>query len=541
MVVRYIWFWSFWHWSRESHRAGMLLKRPLEGLAVHWDEWYRHEASARERDEIERLRDSAAEQQAFLDWLEQTWSREAVAHHSAALAAYVWRELRRVEPFVDWPAVVAVRAADDERGIAAVILAEVSAGTADDVVPIDAILLPGEIETDEGAVVAENFEAEPGDLENSRQAVLGLLRGRQRWSVAWRWLLLGQRDYRRGLAFTLLAGWGAVALGLAWLLVGPDPGEQLPWLAGGLVSVWCGLVLVALITHGRELRRFFRAGRRMATGFAAAQVRLRLPARFKLKGGSAGLAFGLSSLRAMRRAWPELSERSWLWRRSLERLDADAAAWAATGILTSEGAVRPVEVAAKLQACRQHGQITHLLMPTQTTVAPLGGEAGGGGRLQLHRCSNLADALLHVAALRSPAQTVINVATLGLSALMIFGLPDLVRILVPPAPPPVVAPSSPTPYALWVSLDTASPEFFQVVLESRVWAYRRADVRLHNSAPASVRAELRLLKRSDAATRDLEDGIVWIERRPCFLFRRFEPGERVGRYTVSYLNRLRHE
>ena len=36
----------------------------------------------------------------------------------------------------------------------------------------------------------------------------------------------------------------------------------------------------------------------------------------------------------------------------------------------------------------------------------------------------------------------------------------------------------------------------------------------------------------------IEDGTVWVERRRRFLTREFAPGERVGRYSLSYLTRL---
>ena len=79
------------------------------------------------------------------------------------------------------------------------------------------------------------------------------------------------------------------------------------------------------------------------------------------------------------------------------------------------------------------------------------------------------------------------------------------------------------------------------MLESPVWANRRADIALHLSQPASVRAEIRLVRLAESSTRNLEEGVVWIERRPCFLTRRFESGEVVGRYTMNYINRLRHD
>jgi hypothetical protein len=105
----------------------------------------------------------------------------------------------------------------------------------------------------------------------------------------------------------------------------------------------------------------------------------------------------------------------------------------------------------------------------------------------------------------------------------------------------VVAPSSPSPYDLWVSLDTGHPDRFLVVLESGFWSNRRAEVTRHGGASPSVRAEIRLYRPARQTTGDAEDGTVWIERRRWFLTREFAPGERVGRYSLSYVSRLGRE
>ena len=36
--MRFVWFWTFWHWSKESYRSGSLLRSPLHGIGSHWDE-----------------------------------------------------------------------------------------------------------------------------------------------------------------------------------------------------------------------------------------------------------------------------------------------------------------------------------------------------------------------------------------------------------------------------------------------------------------------------------------------------------------------
>jgi hypothetical protein len=37
---------------------------------------------------------------------------------------------------------------------------------------------------------------------------------------------------------------------------------------------------------------------------------------------------------------------------------------------------------------------------------------------------------------------------------------------------------------------------------------------------------------------ELDDGTVWVERRRRFLVHEFAPGERVGAYSLRYLNQL---
>ena len=67
--MNFIWFWTFWHWSKESFRAGVFLREPLQGIGGHWDEWFRHEASAEEIHAIEMAGRTEASQRRFIAWL----------------------------------------------------------------------------------------------------------------------------------------------------------------------------------------------------------------------------------------------------------------------------------------------------------------------------------------------------------------------------------------------------------------------------------------------------------------------------------------
>ena len=138
-------------------------------------------------------------------------------------------------------------------------------------------------------------------------------------------------------------------------------------------------------------------------------------------------------------------------------------------------------------------------------------------------------------------QIAATIFSLVVSALLVTALPDLRSILLPHSAPVPVPPSSPSPYDLWVSLNTKHPEYFSVVLESDYWSNRRANVWWHGGLEPSVRAEIPFHRLTGMSAANEEDGIVWVERRRRFLTREFLPGERVGRYTVPFLSHIGHE
>jgi hypothetical protein len=229
--------------------------------------------------------------------------------------------------------------------------------------------------------------------------------------------------------------------------------------------------------------------------------------------------------------------------------------------------VHAVILEPKLRACLRHPGIAGLLMPRQHDASqraidrlatslssdrervaqPLVpatasiGYASASRRLRGYRCRHIADAVMAVGDFRSRTQLTMNVFALGVSVAMLAAAPDLRHIITPPPAPVAMAPSSPTPYELWVSLDTPDPAQFSVVFESGFWANRRSEVAVYGGSNPSVRAEIRLTRLTRQTTQDADDGTVWIERRQRFLGREFAPGERVGRYTFGYLNRLGRE
>jgi hypothetical protein len=566
-VVRFAWFWTFWHWSEESFEAGSLLRSPIHGIGSHWDEWFRHEASAADRQAIDAVGASTRSQRRFLAWLVRRWAREAHWRGTQPPVRFVLGQLASLPPFDGWAALEKYRAGYGRPGISAIVLGEESPGESADVRVVEAVALPTDADATAPPIVSEGFEADSATLTGVRRAGMSLLGGKGLLLFLALWIVGGRRPYPRWLGGLLVLGWLAVGGLIARLLVGPEPGESLPLASALLMALWGSLVLTAVSVAGWLSLQAWRLGRDWQRRLEGSQVRLRMNGGLRLQGASAGLSFCLNTMLAIQRAHPRIEARSWLWRQVFRRLQAEAPSWAATGVVTADGRVEPVVLEPKLRAVFRHGGISRLLTPRQrdarqrvvdrladarvpshkgNVAAPVVARARLGfaaekRRLRSHRCRHVAQAVMAVGDLTSVRQVATNVLALALSVTMVLALPDLLDVVRPPLAPAVVAPSSPSPYHLWVSLDTKRPESFYVVLESGFWSNRRAEVAAYGGANASVRAEMRLNRLTRQTSREEEDGIVWVERRRRFLSRDFAPGERVGRYTLSYVARLGHE
>ncbi|HYD85471.1 MAG TPA: hypothetical protein VEA63_15500, partial [Opitutus sp.] len=267
----------------------------------------------------------------------------------------------------------------------------------------------------------------------------------------------------------------------------------------------------------------------------------------------------LNTLLATYRAHPEFARTSWLWRNIFAGLKARRCELAATGVVAPDGSIGAVVLEPKLRACLEHANIAQLLTPRQREESRFAAVQNGNVKRRIFQRSramgwkpgfaaesaqlsqqtgkHVAEVLMTIGRLGSRAQLTANLLSLGISAVMLFALPDLRNILVPPRPPAVVAPSSSSPYALWVSIDTREPGCFRAVFESSAWANRLADFEW-KSSDAPARAEIPLRRLTQRTTRDQGHGTVWVERRRRFLHREYFPGERVGHYTMPYLNRL---
>ena len=565
MNVPPLWFWSFWHWTTEGFRTAALLRSPVQGIGGHWDEWYRHEASVEERRAIDETGHTARGQREFIAWLVRYWAREAQWHGQRPSARFVLGQLASLAPFDTWHAFDRYRTEYGVGGIAAVVLDEGSQGEAPDVRHVEAMALPANGDSTAPSVVAEGFTADATDLRTVRDATKNLLRGRGLLILLGLWTAVGRRPYPAAVAAVLALGWLVAAALIVRLLLGPDPGASLGVLAASLAALWVVLVVSGLAVIGTVSVQAWREGRRCAERLDRSQLRLRMEGGLSLVGGSAGLPFCINALVSVLRTGS--ARRSWLWNRVERGIRGEWRHWAATGVVTADGRVRPVALEAKVRAVLAHGGIAGLLVPRQRDVgdqsmsrtsgsaapAPNAAVARPPGRptarrlgfareivsVRNYRCRHVAQAVMTLGGLASPWQAVTRVLGVVISAVMLVALPDLRAAVFPGPSPNVVAPFSASPYHVWVSLDVQDPDEFSVVLESRFWANRRAPV-VASGGGAPARAELQLHRLPGHPTGDIDDGTVWIERRRRFLTREYAPGERVGRYSLSYVARL-HE
>jgi hypothetical protein len=558
--VRFVWFWTFWHWSTEGFRSGALLRSPLQGVASHWDEWYEHEASESERHEIDAVGRSVFEQRRFVCWLARQWAREARWRDELLPARFVLAQMSRVAPFDGWTAFEKYRTTYGAPGIAAIVLNEESTGEAADVRPVEAVSLPLDEDAAAGTVVADGFHTDRAELNAARRAAMSLLDGKGLTVLLGLWVVTGARPYPRFLRIVLIAGWLTVIGLIARLLFGPDPGAQLLILVAILFALWSALVITAVAVTGAVGFNAWRAGRALRMRTERRQLHLRMSDGLSVQGGSAGLAFCLNTLLATYRSHPHVTNRTWLWERFFRRLRVASRTWAATGIIDADGSVEHVVLSPKIRACLRNANVTDVLTPWQAearqsaiervaaTTRPVQATSLNGGmvlgfastqkKLRSHRCRHAAQSIMAVGDFSSRFQLTANVLALAVSVVMALALRDIRNVLEPPLAPRVVLPGSPSPYYLWVSLDTKRPDAFKAELESGFWANRRADVFAYGGADASVRAEIRLTRHGHQSTIDERDGTVWIERRRTFLTREFEAGERIASYPFAHITGL---
>ncbi len=285
-AMSFVWFWTFWHWSKESFREGSLLRGPLHGIAGHWDEWFRHEASESDRAAIGMTGRTEVMQRRFIGWLLFRWSREADLPGNRPARHFVLGQLASVQPFKQWTAFEKYRTSYGIGGISAIVLTEASSGEPDNVRAVEALVLPAD--STGSAVVAEDFQADSIELETPRRAAMSLLRGKGFLVFLALWIAGGRRPYPRWLSIVLALGWLAVGGLIIDLLAGPEPGDQLVLLSTTLLALWSGLVLVAITVTATQSSQAWRQGRRWCARLEQSQMRLHMNCGLTLKGGSAG-------------------------------------------------------------------------------------------------------------------------------------------------------------------------------------------------------------------------------------------------------------
>ena len=564
-MISFVWYWTFWHWSKESFQSGSVLHSPLQGIGTYWDEWFHHEASDNDLRAIEQVGLTKSSQQQFVLWLHRHWAKEMPWRNNRTVTRFVLGQLATLAPFNQWTAFGKYRTVGCTRGISAIILAEGSSGEVTDIRKIGVVTLPADHATAASRVLTGNFRTEREDVETPLKAAENVLAGKGLLIFLALWISGGRRSYPSWLKFLLNLGWLTSTGLILFLLLGSDPGQKLTQLVATLAVIWSALVLIAFMSSAAQIYRAWQAGKFWRAQLERSQVRLCMAGGLTVKGGSAGLSFCLNTLHSLYRAWPGAARQSWIWRRFFHRLQTEAGSWAATGVITPDGFLKPVVLDQKIRACRKHPDIQHVLTPRQPdtgratvshatkepdqpiragAVLPpfspktrLGFAAERSG-LHIHACRHLAQSLFIIGDFFSGWQLAVNALAIIISLTLLAAASDMRAILLPFQTPKVVAPGSPTPRYLWVSLDTSHPRYFSVSFESGFWANRHADVSFHDGENASVRAEIPLLPLADKTTVDENDGTVWIERRQHFLSREFISNDRVGRYTLRYLTNL---
>lgn len=534
-ALRFVWFWTFWRWSKESSHAGHLLRDPLTGIGSHWDDWFSHEAAEEDRLTIEETGRTRNGQNQFVAWLSRHWAREQNTRGNRLTPRFVLGQLAHVHPFAEWPALERYRTTYGASGISAVTSTSPTDDAMMEVHSVETLLLSAGGPAARAKSTLEEFRASDHALSAPRQLTENILSGKvQGFFYLW-WVFRGRRPYPRWLSACLASGWCLVAAFILSLLVGPDPGNRLATYCTILLSVWSVLVLTSLGMLSREAMHLWREGKALTNYLAGCLTRFRVAGNPPAQWEDAELAFTLNTLLALYRAQPG-KLRSWIWRQLFHTMDREAETWAARGSVTVNGRIKSTEPEDASRACNQSKRIRHLLISPGRTNSKL-----NPGNTKLHPCRHIAQALLAIGGLASKSHSAMNIFTVITSIAVLASLPDLRNVIFPAPPPLAITPASSSLYYLWASLDTRDPEQFQVMLESRYWTNRRVNVVAHSGANASNRAEIPLIHLSHPTTTTPDDGTVWVERRRRFLFREFSPGERVGQYSFSYLENLGHE
>jgi hypothetical protein len=559
-TTRFVWFWNFWHWSRESFRVEILLRDPLHGFAGNWLAWHSRAAGPDDLAAIDTIGHDERAQRAFIRWIVQRWAIEADPAGNRILARFIITQLAAIAPFTEWRVFGKYRTGYGCASVSAVVLAQGSDGEEDDVREVEALVLPDFSSGCGPKIICEGFQADEGELGAARDAAILLLGGKNLAKLFMTWVLFSERPRPRLLARIRALGWLSVAGLICFLRFGPDPGDYLKSVAAALVTLFIGLAGMGVVSGAIEALRLRREGKVLGVALGAGRVRLRMSGGLIVKGGSAGLAFSLNILLAVRRAHPGRRRQSSIWQSLFHQLRHNGTCWAATGVIGPHGGVTTVVLEPKLRACLQTGRLQNILTPHQSEAHPeilskvylllqrmkptagdglvhrrIGYATGRTPPLQLHRCNHLIDAVRAITASTSRFQVIFSAVTVVCTLLLAIASKDLVFLFIPPPPPEITTLSSPADRSLRLRIDTRHSDYYGLVLESEYWVNRNAEVQRGEGTIPSAIADIPLVRASQAVVGHERDGTIWLERRARFLGRDFQQRDRVNHFTLSSL------
>ncbi|PWU19830.1 MAG: hypothetical protein C5B50_05220 [Verrucomicrobia bacterium] len=466
------WLIRFLAFSERRWRNGLSVLEPLFNLTTCWEFWWESSVGEEDRREIQN---SAAlilndEQKGFVDNLREWFS---LKFGGEAPARFALLQVSNIPVFAQWRAFDDVRASCLNR-----INFPVLRSGADGAIEGLCVFLRPRTSGEPAIKCSEDVLLGPADISQARDGVMNSLSNLGILRTALVGSLAGWLSARAIGRFVALLIWLAVLSGIAAIVICG------PWLDHYavkyvLVAVLWLYVLVVLFPTSRVLKEV-RFGVRLRNVLETHQICI-LPGNLGrgshvvAVGSSFTLALGVGILSsAFEAARP--SRDSWLWGWLYERLKHQLANWAFTGVLRSNGAVVNVDkdhMATKYEACRNHPDITVLVMPKQNLDIPLlapkfdrlirpspgFAPVAASSALRVYRSRDLSSVLLDIGGIRSRVAALNTILGLLCSMCLLAGTPEIWRMFhPPPIPKPVVWKCEDAYYS-----KTAGPVFHLVV------------------------------------------------------------------------------
>ena len=576
-----------WEWARQEARSGFL----LPDLRRHWRHWWQDVATTQQQQAMLDVGVTVTAQGRFIADL-KSWANHEWPRHPQT-ATWLLLSLAREKPFRQWVEFAAYRTHEPLRWVNGIFLHDEAGGTARDVMPLSALLIP-QLPQEPDSPVGHplNFSLRGERAESAPQqaveAVTDLLEQAGFNHLIRLWLWLGVKVPSLRSRWLLFAGWTLAVLLFAFLQWA-DPfqffADDTLLLPVAISLFVIGLLLVILPTWNgwRAYRAAQREGRRWAALLADSRVCLvvgesqEADVGLPVHGPSFSVTLALSLLLALDETAPA---QSWFWRRLVQRLTRLAHRLACTGSLVQAAAPHEESEAGfvsrlsrqfvggwrlgvvrrlpdKLAAVLAASGCAQLLTPAED-------EFGQTLRARLHRRTALwitgtAQAAevssLRVQPYRHLARLVFDLGDWRKSGaamwllswvsvvvftgrLLFYDLPPLVFVPPDPRLAPVSANfSEESPLGKFVlQIDSSDPERFAVLITSRVWANqppKRFSADINMASLGTVAFDL--LKRSAAPGAEF-DGNVDLIRLRQFLGRELPPAMIEGETILRLAN-----